>query len=81
MKNYNWCDYYDVEKWIVEDNLTAMSYDETPREIHYVKVNIGKFYQVKRTDEGFKQTCSPIIRWITLKEYQYLVSKEGVVVF
>ena len=75
-------EYSNVNEWTVLDEMTIHAYDEEETPIEVVKVQIGTVYRYDvNFGWNFKASKTPIIRWITKKEYNYFSKENDTVVW
>ena len=81
MKNYRPV-YRDIKDWAILDERIVHDFSENERPIHIVEVLIGTLhYEYIGINQHYEERRTPIIRWITRKEYDYLVANEGTVIW
>lgn len=71
--------YNDVEEWEILDQKTIFSYDENPRPIEIIKVQIGELKLYKDIEETVRNF--PITRWITSKQYKKFLKQKGAILW
>ena len=81
MKNY-FPIYRDVKDWAILEQKTIHDFSDNENPIEIVKLLIGTLhYQEIDLFQHYNENRTPIIRWITRKEYDYLVANEGTVIW
>ena len=72
----------DIKDWAVLDNVTIHDFSEIERPIEIVEVLIGTLhYESVGLNQSYEERRTPIIRWITKKEYEHLRANEGTVIW
>ena len=81
MKNYRPI-YRDVKDWAVLEERTIHDFSETERPIPIVELLIGTLhYEYIDFNQHYEERRTPIIRWLTRAEYDYLRANEGTVIW
>ena len=81
MKNYRPV-YRDIKDWAILDERIIHDFSDNERPIHIVEVLIGTLhYEYIGINQHYEERRTPIIRWITRKEYDYLAANEGTVIW
>lgn len=81
MKNY-FPIYRAISDWAVLDSITIHDYSEVERPIEVVELLVGTLhYQTIGLNQHFEERRTPIIRWITKKEYEHLLANEGTIIW
>ena len=81
MKNYRPV-YRDIKDWAILDERIIHDFSDNERPIHIVEVLIGTLhYEYIGINQHYEERRTPIIRWITRKEYDYLAENEGTVIW
>jgi hypothetical protein len=81
MKNYRPV-YRDIKDWAILDERIIHDFSDNERPIHIVEVLIGTLhYEHIGINQHYEERRTPIIRWITRKEYERLVVNEGTVIW
>lgn len=81
MKNYR-PNYRDVKDWAILDERTIHAFNEDETPIEVVEVLIGTLhYEYLDFNYHYSDTRTPIVRWISRKQYEYLLKNEGTVIW
>lgn len=81
MKNYRPI-YRDIKDWAVLDERTIHDFSEIEKPIEIVELLIGTLhYEYLDFNQHYEERRTPIIRWITRAEYDYLRANEGTVIW
>ena len=74
--------YRDIKDWEIINTQTVYDFSTPPRAIHAIEVLIGTLY-MEEVDlhQHYNETTTPITRWITEEEYQYLKQNEGTIIW
>lgn len=74
--------YRDIKDWAVLDERTIHDFSDSENSIEIVEVLIGTLhYEHIGINQRYEERRTPIIRWITRKEYNYLRANEGTVIW
>ena len=81
MKNYRPI-YRDIKDWAVLDERTIHDFSEIEKPIEIVELLIGTLhYEYLSFNQHYEERRTPIIRWLTRAEYEYLCANEGTVIW
>ena len=81
MKNY-YPIYRDIKDWAILDSITIHDFTETEHPIEVVELLIGTLhYQSVDFNQHYEEKRTPIIRWLTKKQYEYLLNKNSEVIW
>ena len=81
MKNYRPI-YRDIKDWAILDEQTVYDYTENENPISVVELLIGTLhYESIDFNQHYIEKRTPIIRWLTRKEYEYLRANEGTIIW
>lgn len=81
MKNYRPI-YRDIKDWAILDECTIHDFSETEKPIQIVELLIGTLhYETVDFNQRYEERRTPIIRWLTRTEYEYLRANEGTVIW
>ena len=81
MKNYRPI-YRDIKDWAVLDERTIHDFSEIEKPIEIVELLIGTLhYEYLSFNQHYEERRTPIIRWLTRNEYDYLCANEGTVIW
>ena len=82
MKNYRPV-YRDIKDWAILDERTIHDFSESETSIEVVEDLIGTLHydHLNIINQHYEEKRTPIIRWITRKEYDCLVENEGTVIW
>lgn len=81
MKNY-FPVYREIKNWVVLDTATVYDFSEDEHPIDVVELLIGTLhYQTIGLNQHFEERRTPIIRWITKKNYEHLLANEGTIIW
>ena len=81
MKNYRPM-YRDLENWVVLDTVTIHDFSNEENPIEVVELLIGTLhYETVDFNQKYKESRTPIIRWITREHYEHLVDNAGVIIW
>ena len=81
MKNYRPI-YRDVEDWAVLDTRTIHDFTESENPIEVVEVLIGTLhYEDIDFNQHYHESRTPIIRWITKKQYSHFLANAKTVIW
>lgn len=81
MKNY-YPIYRDIKDWAVLEEQTIHNYSVFEEPIEIVEVLIGTLhYECLDFNNHYTEKRTPIIRWITRKQYEYLKQNEGIAIW
>lgn len=81
MKNYRPI-YRDIKDWAVLDERTIHDFSEIEKPIEIVELLIGTLhYEYLGFNQRYEERRTPIIRWLTRAEYDYLRANEGTVIW
>lgn len=74
--------YRDIKDWAILDERTVYDFSENENPIGVVEVLIGTLhYERLDFNQHYEERRTPIIRWITRNEYDYLRANEGTVIW
>lgn len=74
--------YRDIKDWAVLAEKTIYDFSETENKIEVVEVLIGTLhYEELDFNNNSNERRTPIIRWLTRAEYEYLCANEGTVIW
>lgn len=74
--------YRDIKDWVILDEHTIHDFSDLENSIQVVEVLIGTLhYEHIDFNQHYEERRTPIIRWITRKEYERLVVNEGTVIW
>jgi hypothetical protein len=74
--------YRDIKDWAILDERIIHDFSESETSIEVVEVLIGTLhYEYIDFNQHYEERRTPIIRWITRKEYERLVVNEGTVIW
>jgi hypothetical protein len=74
--------YRDIKDWAILDERIIHDFSESETSIEVVEVLIGTLhYEYIDFNQHYEERRTPIIRWITRKEYEHLVANEGTVIW
>lgn len=74
--------YRDIKDWAILDERTIYDFSENKNPIQIVKVLIGTLhYEYIGINQCYEERRTPIIRWITKKNYEQFQKNEGVVIW
>lgn len=74
--------YRDIKDWAILDERTIYDFSENENPIVIVEVLIGTLhYEHLDFNQHYEERRTPIIRWITRNEYDYLRTNEGTVIW
>lgn len=74
--------YRDIKDWGVLAEETFHDYSENENEIVYVELLIGTLhYETIDINQHYTERRTPIIRWISKKQYENLLRNEGTVIW
>lgn len=74
--------YRDIKDWAILDERTVYDFSENENPIGIVEVLIGTLhYERLDFNQHYEERRTPIIRWITRNEYDYLRANEGTVIW
>ena len=81
MKDYNPI-YRDVKDWVILDTITIHDFSIDEQPIEAVELLIGTLhYQAIDFNQKYYENRTPIIRWLTRKEYERLVENAGTIIW
>lgn len=81
MRNYRPI-YRDVKDWAVLDSRTIHDFSEVERPIEVFEVLIGTLhYEEIDFNQHYTERRTPIIRWITRKQYEHLLLNAGTIIW
>lgn len=81
MKNYHPI-YRDIKDWAILDEQIIHDYTENENPISVVELLIGTLhYENIDFNQHYIEKRTPIIRWLTRKEYEYLRTNEGTIIW
>ena len=74
--------YRDIKDWAILDERIIHDFSDSEVSIEVVEVLIGTLhYEYIDFNQHYEERRTPIIRWITRKEYEHLVANEGTVIW
>lgn len=74
--------YRDIHDWAILDERTIHDFSESENPINVVEVLIGTLhYETVDFNQHYEERRTPIIRWLTRNEYEYLCANEGTVIW
>ena len=74
--------YRDIKDWAILDERIIHDFSDSETSIEVVEVLIGTLhYEHIDFNQHYEERRTPIIRWITRKEYEHLVANEGTVIW
>lgn len=81
MKNYRPI-YRDIKDWAILDERIVHDFSEIEKPIEIVELLIGTLhYEQLDFNQHYEERRTPIIRWITRSEFEYLRANEGTVIW
>ena len=81
MKNYRPI-YRDIKDWAILDERIIHDFSEIEKPIEIVELLIGTLhYEHLDFNQHYEERRTPIIRWLTRAEYDYLRANEGTVIW
>ena len=81
MKNYRPI-YRDIKDWAILDERIIHDFSEIEKPIQIVELLIGTLhYEHLDFNQHYEERRTPIIRWLTRAEYDYLRANEGTVIW
>lgn len=81
MKNYRPI-YRDIKDWAILDERIIHDFSEIEKPIEIVELLIGTLhYEQLDFNQHYEERRTPIIRWITRSEFEYLRANEGTVIW
>ena len=81
MKNYRPI-YRDIKDWAILDERIIHDFSEIEKPIEIVELLIGTLhYEHLDFNQHYEERRTPIIRWLTRTEYDYLRANEGTVIW
>ena len=81
MKNYRPI-YRDIKDWAILDERIIHDFSEIEKPIEIVELLIGTLhYEYLDFNQHYEERRTPIIRWLTRAEYDYLRANEGTVIW
>ena len=81
MKNYRPI-YRNIQDWAILDEQIIHDYTENENPISIVELLIGTLhYENVDFNQHYEERRTPIIRWLTRKEYEYLRTNEGTIIW
>ena len=81
MKNYRPI-YRDIKDWAILDERIIHDFSEMEKPIEIVELLIGTLhYEQLDFNQHYEERRTPIIRWITRSEFEYLRANEGTVIW
>ena len=81
MKNYRPI-YRNIQDWAILDEQIIHDYTENENPISVVELLIGTLhYENVDFNQHYEERRTPIIRWLTRKEYEYLRTNEGTIIW
>lgn len=81
MKNYRPI-YRDVKDWAILDEQVIHDYSEQENSIEIVAVLIGTLhYDTIDFNQHYVKRRTPIVRWLTKRQYNYLCEQEGTIIW
>ena len=75
--------YRDIKDWAILEEKTIYDFSENEHPIEVVEVLIGTLYYdyIDIVSNYHYDRRTPIIRWITRSEFEYLRANEGTVIW
>lgn len=74
--------YRDIKDWAILAEETIHDFSEAENKIEVVELLIGTLhYEELDFNHRYSERRTPIIRWLTRKEYDYLRANEGTVIW
>lgn len=74
--------YRDIHDWAILDERIIHDFSENETPIQIVEVLIGTLhYESVDFNQHYEERRTPIIRWLTRNEYEYLCANEGTVIW
>ena len=74
--------YRDIKDWAILDERIIHDFSDSEVSIEVVEVLIGTLhYEYIDFNQHYEERRTPIIRWITRKEYEHLIANEGTVIW
>ena len=74
--------YRDIHDWAILDERVIHDFSENETPIQVVEVLIGTLhYESVDFNQHYEERRTPIIRWLTRNEYDYLCANEGTVIW
>lgn len=74
--------YRDIKDWAVLAEETVHDFSDFENEIEVVELLIGTLhYEELDFNRNYREFRTPIIRWLTRKQYNYLCEHEGTVIW
>ena len=74
--------YRDIKDWAILDEQIIHDYTESESPISVIEVLIGTLhYESVDFNQHYTEARTPIIRWITRKQYEYLQQYEGTIIW
>ena len=74
--------YRDIRDWAILEERTIHDFSEFEKPINVVEVLIGTLhYENVDFNQRYSEHRTPIIRWLTRNEYDYLCANEGTVIW
>lgn len=81
MKNYRPV-YRDIKDWAILDKQIIHDFSEAENPIEVVEVLIGTLhYETLDFNQHYEEKRTPIVRWISKKQYEALKQDEGTVIW
>ena len=81
MKNYRPI-YRNIKDWAILDERIIHDFSEIEKPIEIVELLIGTLhYEHLDFNQHYEERRTPIIRWLTRAEYDYLRANEGTVIW
>ena len=75
--------YLEVHNWEILEKKTIHDFTENENSINVIKVLIGTLIteEIDAFNQKYNAIETPIVRWITEKEYQILKNNEGIIIW
>lgn len=74
--------YRDIKDWAILDERVIHDFSELEKPIQIVELLIGTLhYETLDFNQHYEERRTPIIRWLTRAEYDYLRANEGTVIW
>lgn len=74
--------YRDIKDWAILDERVIHDFSENENPIEVVEVLIGTLhYEYIDFNQHYNQKRTPIIRWLSKKQYEHLRANEGTIIW
>ena len=81
MKNYRPV-YRDIKDWAILDSVIIHDFSESENPIEIVELLIGTLhYEFIDFNQHYSERRTPIIRWLSRREYEHLVKNAGTIIW